>query len=84
MFRNFGFKSFRVDQFGYLWLYDLTECIITENGQAQNCEDYIVGSPHWQAPEAIEKAEISYGVDFWGLGVLAYTIVLGHYPFARY
>jgi serine/threonine protein kinase len=39
------------------------------------------GTADYMAPETVEKLAYGFPVDWWGLGVLTYTLLFGHPPF---
>lgn len=41
----------------------------------------VVGSPVYVAPELVLRHPYSTPIDIWCLGVLLYTMIVGHYPF---
>ena len=41
------------------------------------------GTPDYFAPEVIRQGGMSYGVDWWTLGVLMYECISGHQPFEQ-
>lgn len=46
--------------------------------------DVLCGSPDYYAPEMLDKGSKGYygpAVDMWALGVLAYALLCGHFPF---
>ena len=43
----------------------------------------ICGTIQYMAPEILQNVEYSYEVDWWSLGIMAYLMVVGKYPFSK-
>lgn len=57
---------------------------IIENDQKLNSEHHLVGSRHYFAPEVIgprSQRKITFQLDVWCLGILAYKLYTGTFPF---
>lgn len=72
----------------------LTDFGLSDAGVKQKLEDVtnsmqpkeskktrVVGTADYMAPESLRGEEVSYMMDFWSLGVLAYEIMTGMLPF---
>ena len=63
---------------GYLKLIDFNACTeITSSTKT------ITGTPYYMAPELLLGKGYGLKVDFWSIGVLAYKIYLGYFPFGN-
>lgn len=71
-----------IDEEGHLKLTDfgLSE-FTTKIGTEKNDGNYIKGSANYIAPEVIEGGEVSFEVDWWALGIMAYLMVETKFPF---
>lgn len=43
----------------------------------------MVGDPHYMAPEQISGQGYGFGVDYWSLGILLFTMLHAETPFAN-
>lgn len=43
----------------------------------------MVGDPHYMAPEQISGQGYGFGVDYWSLGILLFTMLHAESPFAK-
>ena len=63
---------------GYLKLIDFNACTeITSSTKT------ITGTPYYMAPELLLGKGYGLKVDFWSLGVLAYKLYFGYFPFGN-
>lgn len=51
------------------------------NASVGNSLNDFVGTPYFIAPEIINREKYGSGVDIWSLGVMAYLLIDGDYPF---
>ena len=85
LFRCFTFYSFKIDKYVYFWLYDLSNSErVNEPSYHPLPNNFKIGLPQWQPPESITQSRYSYSVDYWGLGIFAYVIIMGYFPFGKY
>jgi len=68
-----------IDQKGYLKLIDFG----TAKKIDKNYTSTITGTPHFIAPEVLLGQGYGFSCDYWSLGVIAYLIYYGLYPFGR-
>jgi serine/threonine protein kinase len=59
---------------------------LTDFGLAKICDDdlssdTVCGTPSYMAPEIVEARTYDEKVDIWGLGVVAYELLIGYQPF---
>merc|ERR1712072_657628 len=55
--------------------------LFPEGGPKEQKTGTLCGTPGYVAPEVLNRAQYSYGVDVWSLGVIAYISVCGFPPF---
>ncbi len=41
----------------------------------------ILGTPNYMAPEVVQGQQHSFSLDYWSLGVIAYELIVGAFPF---
>jgi cGMP-dependent protein kinase len=71
-------SNMMIDQNGYLKLLDFgTSKIVTDFTYT------IIGTPHYIAPEILQGKGYSLSSDIWSLGICAYEIFFGSYPFGN-
>lgn len=63
---------------GYLKLIDFGTAI-----QIKNFTSTITGTPHYISPEVLLGNGYSYSCDYWSVGVIAYEMYYGCYPFGN-
>ena len=71
-------SNIMIDQNGYLKLINFDS--------AKVIKDYtstIIGTPHYIAPEILQGNGYSLSCDFWSLGICAFEIFYGKYPFGN-
>jgi protein kinase A len=65
-----------LDNEGHLKLADFGIAKVVENPLRT-----LVGTPHYMAPEVIQRREYGCSVDWWALGILTYEVLAGFVPF---
>ena len=71
-------SNIMIDVNGYIKLIDF--------GTAKVLKDYtstVIGTPHYIAPEILRGKGYSMSCDYWSIGVCAYEIFYGIYPFGN-
>ena len=76
--RDIKADNIMVDESGYLKLIDFNTCV-----EINDLTATIVGTPHYMAPELLLGQGYSFSVDYWSIGVLAYKVYFGYYPFGN-
>lgn len=76
--RDIKAENIMIDELGYLKLIDFNTC-----GVIKDITGTIVGTPHYMAPELLLGKGYSFSVDYWSIGILAYKIYLGFFPFGN-
>jgi cGMP-dependent protein kinase 1 len=72
-----------VNSKGYIKLSDYSSsCTLKPENRFRTYT--IVGSPHYMAPEIMEKRGYSFSVDIWSLGVLIYELICGKLPYGQF
>lgn len=72
-------SNIMIDSNGYLKVIDF--------GTAKVLQDYtttVVGTPHYISPEILLGKGYSLSCDYWSLGICAFEIFYGYYPFGNY
>ena len=68
-----------IDEKGYLKIIDFGTSIIIDKNYANT----VTGTPHYMAPEILLGQGYGFSCDYWSLGIIAYEIYYGIYPFGR-
>jgi serine/threonine protein kinase len=59
----------------------LTDFGLAKDLTRLRCTSTFCGTADYMAPETVEKQTYGFPVDWWGLGVLTYTLLFGYAPF---
>jgi len=62
-----------IDSQGYVRIAGFNESRVLSDGVART----VCGTPGYQAPEMLQGLEYSTPVDWWAVGVMAYSILVG-------
>ena len=74
-------SNIMIDSNGYLKMIDFgTSKVLTLSDYTST----IVGTPHYIAPEILQGRGYSLSCDFWSVGICAYEVFYGKYPFGNY
>ncbi|GAB9466740.1 hypothetical protein Gpo141_00004106, partial [Globisporangium polare] len=76
VYRDLKPENLLLDADGYLKVIDFGFAKVVEDRTYTLC-----GTPEYLAPEVILGTGYNRGVDYWGLGILVYEMVVGHSPF---
>lgn len=68
------------DEKGYIKLIDFNTCVKIRELDLTNT---ITGTPNYMAPEILIGGGYSFPVDYWSVGILAYLIYFGTFPFGQ-
>jgi serine/threonine protein kinase len=79
VYRDLKPENLLIDADGYLKVIDFGFAKVVEDRTYTLC-----GTPEYLAPELIRGTGYSKGVDYWGLGILIYEMVVGHSPFVTW
>jgi cGMP-dependent protein kinase len=67
-----------INENGYLKLIDFGTSI-----QLKDFTNTITGTPHYISPEVLSGKGYGFSCDYWSIGIIAYEIYFGFYPFGR-
>ena len=70
-----------INKNGYFCLTDFGISINLKNEEKNKKNNYIEGSLGYMAPEIMFQEKISFGVDYFSLGVVCYEMMLGKLPY---
>jgi len=79
IYRDLKPENILLDIDGNLHLADFGLCKITPDHNQLNYS--FCGSPDYLSPEMVTKSGYNYTLDFYGLGVLIYELIVGNPPF---
>ena len=77
--RDIKLENVIIDRNGNAHLIDFG--FLAPPEQKTGCTAELCGTPKYISPELIKSNTISFSNDIWSLGVLLYTIMMGHFPF---
>ena len=67
-----------INENGYLKLIDFGTSI-----QLNDFTNTITGTPHYISPEVLSGKGYGFSCDYWSIGIIAYEIYFGFYPFGK-
>ncbi len=67
-----------INENGYLKLIDFGTSI-----QLKDFTNTITGTPHYISPEVLSGKGYGFSCDYWSIGIIAYEIYFGFYPFGK-
>ena len=70
-----------INKNGYFCLTDFGISINLKNEEKNKKNNYIEGSLGYMAPEIMFQEKISFGVDYFSLGVVCYEMMMGRLPY---
>lgn len=76
--RDIKAENIMLDENGYIKLIDFNTCV-----EIQDLTATIAGTPHYMAPELLLGKGYTFSVDYWSIGILAYKIYYGYFPFGN-
>lgn len=79
--RDIKLENILLDERGEAWLSDFGIARVTDQ-QHMTQTGMIVGTPLYMSPEqAMGRRDVDYRADLYALGVVAYLLTVGHFPF---
>ena len=76
--RDIKAENIMIDENGYVKLIDFNTCV-----EIKDLTATIAGTPHYMAPELLLGKGYNFSVDYWSIGILAYKIYYGYFPFGN-
>lgn len=78
VYRDLKPENVLLDEDGYVALTDFG---LSKAQKKEEVAETFCGTPEYMAPEMVQKLVYSKTVDWWGLGVLVYEMMMGESPF---
>jgi len=79
LYRDLKPENILIDEDGYIKLTDFG--LAKKLASTSETTDTICGTPEYMAPEMLGPTEHGVAVDWWGVGILAYEMMVGYTPF---
>ncbi|XP_048414922.2 serine/threonine-protein kinase N2-like [Stegostoma tigrinum] len=79
VYRDLKLDNLLMDAEGYIKIGDFGLC--KEGMGSGDCTNTFCGTPEFLAPEVLTETSYTRAVDWWGLGVLIYEMLVGECPF---
>lgn len=79
IYRNLKLENLLLDSKGNIKITDFGLC--KEDMDYGTTTSTFCGTPEYLAPEVLEDNDYGRSVDWWGVGVVMYTMICGHLPF---